>query len=162
MIELGSDSIRMDQTLAAAPFPAVIGLHGCGGLSGGTVAATGRYPDWGQRLANAGFMVLFSNSYGSRGLPSQCRGPARGIRVDRERVVDADTARRWLQSQAWVTAERISLLGWSNGAIAILWVVRPSAAAADNGADFCAAITFYPGYRRLAETAWIARVPPSF
>jgi dienelactone hydrolase len=141
------------------PFPAVIGLHGCGGMIGSTGAPTSRYLDWGQRLANAGFVVLFPDSYGSRGLGSQCSVRGRGVRVDRERIADADAARRWLQSQSWVTAERISLLGWSNGGIAALWAVRPRPLAKDGGPDFRSAIALYPGCRRLAETAWNARVP---
>ena len=143
--------------LGAGPFPAVIGLHGCGGINGSAGAPTSRYIDWGQRLANAGFAVLFPDSYGSRGLASQCSVRTRGVRVDRERVADTYAARRWLQSQSWVMADRISLLGWSNGAIAALWTVRPRAA--DGAPDFRTAIAFYPGCRRLAETAWNARVP---
>jgi dienelactone hydrolase len=145
--------------LGAGPFPAVIGLHGCGGIGSITGTPTSRYLDWGQRLANAGFVVLFPDSYGSRGLGSQCSVRSRGVRVDRERIADADAARRWLQSQSWVTAERISLLGWSNGAIAALWAVRPRAAVKDSGPDFRSAIALYPGCRRLTETAWNARVP---
>jgi dienelactone hydrolase len=143
--------------LGAGPFPAVIGLHGCGGINSSTGAPTSRYLDWGQRLSTAGFVVLFPDSYGSRGLGSQCSVRARGVRVDRERVADA--ARRWLQSQSWVIAERISLLGWSNGAIAALWAVRPRAAATDSARDFRTAIALYPSCRRLAATAWNARAP---
>jgi dienelactone hydrolase len=144
----------------AGPFPAVIGLHGCGGINGPAGTPTSRYQDWGQRLADAGIAVLFPDSYGSRGLGSQCRVRSRTVRVDRERVADVEVARLWLQSQSWVASERISLLGWSNGAIAALWAVRPRTVTKNsNGADLRSAITFYPGCRRLSETAWNARVP---
>ena len=141
------------------PFPAVIGLHGCAGVNVGARAPDSRYSDWGQRLANAGFVVLFPDSYGSRGLGSQCGTRNRNVRVDRERVADVESARHWLQGQSWIAAERISLLGWSNGGITTLWAVRPRVAAKDGGPDFRSAIAFYPGCRRLGETAWNARVP---
>src|SRR5262245_32057076 len=50
------------------PFPAVVGLHGCGGLvnRAGTLGA--RYRDWAERLVGAGFVVLYPDSFGSRGL----------------------------------------------------------------------------------------------
>ena len=142
------------------PFPAVIGLHGCAGINGAAGTPTARYQDWGQRLARAGFVVLFPDSYGSRGLGSQCSVRSRPVRVDRERVADVEITRLWLQGQSWIAPERISLLGWSNGAIATLWAVRPrTVAKSSNGPDFRSAISFYPGCRRLNETAWNARVP---
>jgi dienelactone hydrolase len=144
----------------AGPFPAVIGLHGCGGVNNAAGTLTTRYQDWGQRLSRAGFVVIFPDSYGSRGLGSQCSVRNRTVRVDRERVTDVEATRLWLQGQSWIAPERISLLGWSNGAIAALWAVRPSRTAKnDNGPDLRSAISFYPGCRRLGETAWNARVP---
>ena len=143
----------------AGPFPAVIGLHGCAGVNVTARPPASRYQDWGQRLADAGFAILYPDSYGSRGLGPQCRVSSRAVRADRERVADADTARRWLQSQSWIIPERISLLGWSNGAIATLWAVRPRISVKNSGPDVRSAIALYPGCRRLNETAWNARVP---
>ena len=145
----------------AGPFPAVIGLHNCTGLnnSGGTMGA--RYSDWGQRLAKDGFAVLFPDSNSSRGLGSQCGTNQRGLRVDHERVADAVLARAWLQQQSFVAADRVSLLGWSSGAITALWAVRmrPQLQTQESGPDFRSAVAFYPGCRRLFNAAWSARVP---
>src|SRR5262245_20738368 len=44
----------------AGPFPAVVGLHGCGGLINRAGKLGERYRDWGERLAAAGFSVLFA------------------------------------------------------------------------------------------------------
>jgi len=143
----------------AGPFPGVVGLHGCGGLNDGAGTLATRYRDWGERLAKAGFAVLLPDSYGSRGLGSQCFTRARVVRTDRERVADANAARHWLQKQPWIKPEHVSLLGWSNGGIATLWAVRPRAAVHDGGPDFRSAVALYPGCRRLGETAWSARVP---
>ncbi len=141
------------------PFAAVVALHGCGGLRGRTGPIQPRYRDWGQRLAAAGFVVLFPDSYGSRNLANLCRSRSRAMRSDRELVADANAARHWLQSQAWVTAERISLLGWSDGGDATLWAVRPQARVERTAPDFRSAVALYPGCRRLNNLAWAARVP---
>ncbi len=117
------------------------------------------YTEWAKLLVADGFVVLFPDSFGSRGLGSQCRERDRKVHASRERVADANAARRWLQAQSYVRADHISLLGWSNGGAAALWTVRPTAAPHDGGADFRSAVAFYPGCRRLRETAWSARVP---
>jgi dienelactone hydrolase len=109
-------------------------------------------------LSKGGFAVLLPDSNGSRGLGSQCGVRTRSIRVDRERVADANAARVWLQQQSWVDASRISLLGWSSGGIAALWAVR-TRVAVTGGPDFRSAVALYPGCRRLSATAWSARVP---
>src|SRR4030081_2984544 len=91
----------------AGPFPAVVGLHSCAGLfSNGAVAV--RYRDWAQHLTKAGFVVLYPDSYGSRGLGSQCAVRNRAVRTDRERVADANTARRWLQKQPYIEPDHVA------------------------------------------------------
>lgn len=146
----------------AGPFPAVIGLHNCTGLSNASGRLGARYRDWGERLAKDGFAVLFPDSNGSRGLGSQCGVNPQTLRTDRERVADAVAARTWLQQQPWAVAERVSLLGWSSGAISALWAVRARAQVQADGQaqpDFRSAVAFYPGCRRLNNAAWSARVP---
>jgi dienelactone hydrolase len=142
------------------PFPVVIGLHNCTGLNSRTGAMGTRYRDWGQRLAKDGFAVLFPDSNGSRGLGSLCGVRSHAVRSDHERVNDANAARAWLQTQSWAKPDRISLLGWSSGAVAALWAVRarPQLQAAAEP-DFRAAVALYPGCRRLVNVAWSARVP---
>jgi dienelactone hydrolase len=141
----------------AGPFPAVVGLHACGGLNDRAEALGPRYRDWAQHLTKAGFVVLYPDSYGSRALGSQCA--VRSNRLVRVRVDDADAARQWLQKQPFVKPDRISLVGWSTGAVSALWAVRPRKATKDGGKDFRSAVAFYPGCRRLDATAWSARVP---
>ena len=96
-------------------FPAVVALHGCDGVVTGSGKVGANYADWGGRLADAGFVVLFPDSFGSRGLGSQCRAGDRKVRAFVERVDDAAVARRWLQRQPYIIKDRVSLLGWSNG-----------------------------------------------
>lgn len=141
------------------PFPAVVGLHGCGGLSSRSGPVATRYRDWAERLVKAGFVVIYPDSYGSRGLSSQCTTSTRSIRTDRERVSDAIAARHWLQDKPWIATDRISLMGWSNGGITTLWAIRRRAKTNDKTPDFRSAIALYPGCRRLRDTAWSARIP---
>jgi dienelactone hydrolase len=144
----------------AGPFPAVVALHDCSGLvHHRPITETRHYIEWARLLVADGFVVLFPDSFGSRGIGPQCRERVRKVRASRERLADANAARRWLQAQSYVKPDRVSLLGWSSGGTAALWTVRPTTAPRDGSTDFRSAVTFYPSCRRLHDTAWSARVP---
>src|SRR4029434_6001121 len=59
----------------------------------------------------------------------------------------------------WVARDRISLIGWANGASAVLWAVRPQSSARGIEPDFRSAIAFYPDCRVSAGLGWSTRVP---
>jgi len=141
------------------PFPAVIALHGCGGLTGRSEQVLQRYRDWAEQFVKDGKAVLLPDSNGSRGLGPQCRVKERRLSARRERVADIALARQWLMQQAWVAHERISLIGWANGASALLWAVRPQNFSRSTEPDFRAAVAFYPDCRISAGLGWSARVP---
>lgn len=141
------------------PFPVVIALHGCGGLAGQSEPVQRRYRDWAESLLKGGKAVLLPDSYGSRELGPQCRVKERRILARRERVVDIMASRHWLAQQSWVARHRISLMGWAEGASALLWAVRPQSRARDVGPDFRSAIAFYPDCRISSGLGWSARVP---
>ena len=102
-VEFGQDGLRLKGYLyrpaGNGPFPAIVALHNCEGLGeGGSPVAT-RYGDWGERLAAGGFVVLFPDSFGARGLGAAMhRRASAACAPGRERVADADAARRWLQA----------------------------------------------------------------
>lgn len=163
-VRIASDDIQLDAVLyrppGPGPFPAVVALHGCGGLWREKDKLSGRHTDWGERLVAAGFVVLMPDSYGSRGLGSQCGVKELTVRPSRERVVDAVTARRWLQARPDIRADAISLLGWSGGGSTILAAIRADRRPADEGPDFIRAIAFYPGCRAQSESrSFEARLP---
>src|ERR1700761_7536596 len=83
----------------AGPFPAVVALHDCGGLERQTSSTEREYNDWANLLVAQGFVVVFPDSFGSRGIGSQCRVRDRKARASNERVADANAVRRWLQAQ---------------------------------------------------------------
>jgi dienelactone hydrolase len=140
------------------PFPVVIALHGCGGLGGHSEPIQPRYRDWAEQLLKDGKAVLWPDSYGSRELGPQCRVRERRVLARRERVADILAARQWLVQQPWVAHNRISLLGWANGASALLWAVRPQLSTRTEP-DFRSAIAFYPDCRLSSGLGWSARVP---
>ena len=143
----------------AGPFPSVVALHGCESLMDRSGKVAPLFDAWGERLAAAGLAVVFPDSFGSRGLRTQCRVLERKVRSEHERVADAEATRHWLQAQSWAIKERVSLVGWATGGAASLWAVRPRAPARDGMPDFRSAVALYPGCRRLGEVAWSARVP---
>src|ERR1700735_3009851 len=141
------------------PFPTVIALHGCGGLGGHSEAILPRYREWAEQLLKAGDAVLLPDSYGSRELGPQCRVKDRQVRASRERVADIMASRQWLLQQPWAARDRISLMGWANGASALLWAVRPQLSSRAGAPDFRSAIAFYPDCRVAPGLGWSTRVP---
>jgi len=141
------------------PFPVVIALHGCGGLAGHSEPVQPRYRDWAEQLLRAGNAVLLPDSYGSRELGPQCHVGEIKIRARRERVADVMASRQWLVQQPWAARDRISLMGWANGASALLWAVRPQLLSQSIEPDFRSAIAFYPDCRISSGLGWSARVP---
>ncbi|GAU81060.1 dienelactone hydrolase [Bosea sp. BIWAKO-01] len=142
------------------PFPAVVALHGCGGLWRDNGKLSARHSDWGERLAAAGYVVLMPDSYGSRKLGSQCGVKELTVRASRERVADAAASRQWLQARGDVRNKEIALLGWSGGGSTVLTAIRKDRRPADGQPDFARAIAFYPGCRFQSESAsFSARLP---
>src|ERR1700738_4686517 len=141
------------------PFPVVIALHGCGGLAGRSEPVQPRYRDWAEQLLKGGTAVLLPDSYGSRELGPQCRAKEPRVRARRERVADIMASRQWLVHQPWAAPDRISLLGWANGASALLWAVRPQMSSRNVEPDFRSAIAFYPDCRLSSGLGWSARIP---
>src|SRR5260370_8526610 len=72
----------------AGPFPAVVVMHDCSGLTNSSGAVASKYREWAQLLVKDGFIVLFPESYGSRGIGKQCPVRNRPGRPDRDRASD--------------------------------------------------------------------------
>lgn len=163
-VHIPTDEGQLDGVLyrpvGTGPFPAVVALHGCGGLWRENGKLSLRHSDWGERLAEAGIMVLMPDSYGSRKLGTQCGVKELTVRAGRERVADAMAAKRWLQMRTDIRRDAIALLGWSGGGSTILTAVRTDRRPADALPDFTRAIAFYPGCRTQSESdSFRARLP---
>lgn len=144
------------------PIPAIIALHGCGGSTRPDGRPLARTTDWTDRWLAAGYAVLWPDSFGSRGLGSQCETRERTV-FPRQRARDAQAAAQWLAGQPDIDTKRIALVGWSNGASTVLYAVQSGGPAPTP--DFRTAIAFYPGCRAPMARAqkegaeWATRLP---
>ncbi len=120
----------------SGPFPAIIHLHGCGGLSA-EARATGaaQFTGW-------GYVALVVDSFTTRGLKDACL--ATPI-VDR--AADAWGALSYLSTLPFVDAKRIAVVGYSQGGIAALQVASLHDADSfelPDSLSYKAAVAFYP------------------
>lgn len=148
---------RRGAVAQAQPLPVVIALHGCAGLyqGGGADAAAlqGRYREYVQWLAARGYAVLLPDSFGPRGKPRGiCTEPVTGRDIDDEtRRGDVLAALQWLARQPGVDKARIVLLGWSNGAQAVLSTIDASRDWPAGAPAIERAAAFYPGCKRAVQ-----------
>ena len=132
--------------------PAVVALHGCGG------PVPARATQWAETLAAAGHVVLFPDSFGSRGLGSQCRVKQRTVLPSGLRRLDAIAAAEWLRDQPGTPTGGIVLLGWSNGGGTVLFTANQNPAPPTR--LFSRFVAFYPGCRTESQdTAWRPAAP---
>jgi dienelactone hydrolase len=131
------------------PYPAVVFLHGCGGLiSGLSHQIQSREMEWAGTLTRAGYAVLMVDSFTSRGSGEMCSRSGFKEWLYLRRPADAYGALAWLQQQPFIAKDRIAMIGWSNGGGAVLFALgrrvsgKPAGFA---GPDFRSAIAFYPG-----------------
>jgi dienelactone hydrolase len=126
------------------PFPAVVQLHGCGGLE----AQSFRWARW---FADHGYVALVVDSFGPRKIKGDCRSgpddPPITARFD-----DAFGALRYLQSLPDVRPDRVASIGWSQGGVYAMAVINgPSLERARRrgvtlpATGFAAGIGVYPG-----------------
>jgi dienelactone hydrolase len=144
------------------PFPAIIALHGCSGLFLKSGEMNSRDLEWGKRLSENGYVVLFPDSFNSRGYDEICTRPEKGDLPKTIRPYDAFAALKWLQSQTFVKKDKVALMGWSNGGSTLLWAVdrNSNARPVDLRFDFKIAIAFYPGcYHADLVENWANKIP---
>ena len=132
-----------------APYPAVVFLHGCGGLiSSLSHRIQSREMEWAGTLNKMGYAVLMVDSFTPRGSGEMCSRTGFKEWLYLRRPADAYGALAWLQQQPFVARDRIAMIGWSNGGGAVLFALgkkvlgKPPGFA---GPDFRAAVAFYPG-----------------
>lgn len=127
--------------------PAVVLLHGCGGMLNRRGQPTERMREYADLLNQQGWHALAVDSLTPRGEKELCTqrvGTRKINQNDRRR--DALAALQWLAAQPGVDGQRLALLGWSHGGSAVL------AASNLRHADVAAAkvlprlsVAFYPG-----------------
>ena len=124
---------------------ALVALHGCSG------PFASRDGSWTIALAHAGHIVLLPDSFGSRGLGSQCSVEDRSVDASHVRRGDAIAAAEWLTRQPGVPPGGVDLLGWSNGGTTVMWTVASDPP--PPAGLFRRFVAFYPGCRTESEDA---------
>ena len=120
----GPFTAQLSRPSGAGPFPAIVAMHGCGGLLSNKGQLRSREMDWAERVVAAGYAVLFPDSFTARGVREICTATSRSI-FPKDRADDVAAAAEWLGSQPFVDKSRLGLIGWSHGAMAVLWALRP-------------------------------------
>ena len=127
--------------------PAVVFVSGCDGFA--PAAAPARYERRAEHLRAQGYVVVFADYLGRRGLKS-CAGAI----THEEAARDVAAAATWLGSQAGVDRGRITAMGWSYGGRAVLAALAPRT---EGPATFSRAVVYYPDCRALRP--WKATIP---
>ena len=134
---------RETRPAGSGPWPAVVLLHGCHGVSDSTRA-------WARWFGERGFVAVVVDSWTPRGIRDGCvPGPEL---PGTERLDDAIGALVWLQARPYVDRERVGVVGWSNGGVFAMSLVNgPSLqrararGVAVPSPGFRAAVALYPG-----------------
>ena len=128
----------------AGPYPAVVLLHGCHGVSAST-------HQWGRWFRDHGYVGLVVDSWTPRGISNDCL-PTSPDPPPTERFDDAMGALVFLQGRPYVDRARVGAIGWSNGGVYSMSVVNGPTLqrARERGLalpepGFKAAVGMYPG-----------------
>ena len=125
------------------PFPAIVHLHGCGGLT-----AERRAHD-AEQFTRWGYVILEVDSFATRGIKEAC-----GASKLPARQADALGALIYLSKLPFIDPRRIAVVGYSQGGTAAL--VIASAQPADifeilPGLQYKAAVAYYPSCSAAAD-----------
>lgn len=145
--ERGETPVASSETIEAylskpdgnGPFPAVVYLHGCGGLS---KATRHRIADL---MTGWGYVTLAADSFAGRGIAESC------TRDMWSRKGDALGALRYLSGLGFVDPDRIALVGASQGGGIGLQIASARTVDAPERPKFRAVVAYYPLCRVAAE-----------
>jgi dienelactone hydrolase len=125
------------QTNSAGPSPAVVLLHGC---DGNWEQLDER---WGKRIASWGFVTLTVDSFGPRGIKTNCSSAPDGL------ALDAFRALNFLVREPFVDPDRVAVVGFAQGGGLVLTSVEHGAVEQTSPNKFHAAVAFYPPCRKF-------------
>jgi dienelactone hydrolase len=124
------------------PFPAVVLMHPCSGL-------TPNQDRWASRFKSWGYVSFLVNSFGPRSVSSVC-GDYRRVHP-KVRAQDAYDAKSYLATLPFVDADKIAVVGWSHGANSTIQVVTLDFNYPREKL-FRAAVAFYPYCKKWLDT----------
>ena len=133
---LATEPYRMLAPSGDAPHPAVLLVPGCSGF--GAVNTVDHYGERAGELQAAGYLVVFVDSIGRRGMSNCAHVAKTEVGAD---IIEAAT---WVRAQTGVDPGKISVIGWSyggGGVLAALTAMPPGPPA------FTKAALYYPDCR---------------
>lgn len=131
---------RVFRPAGAGPHPGVAFVSGCSGFAP-SIAPT-FYERVAEHFREQGFMVIFVDYLGRRGLQSCARAPITHADAARDLV----SAVAWLKSQPDMDQGRIAAMGWSYGGGAILVALAEHT---EDQLGFSRAVVYYPDCRAV-------------
>jgi len=172
-VRIGALMYRPPGPVPAHGFPAVIALHGCSGMfsvvRSREMELSQHNVAWTEELLQDGYVVLFPDSFRSRGRQEVCtvKTGERSVSIAMRRL-DTLGALAWLAAQPGIDRERIALIGFSHGGSTTLFTINAKdrqlksfEAAKDAPPFFRAAVAFYPGCRYYLDAGdrWAPATP---
>ena len=106
---------------------------------------------WARFFREHGAGTAVVDSFGPRGVDQVCTGNVAAWAV--RRADDAYSVRAWLGAQSYVDANRIAVMGMSNGGRTVLAALRTSLKHPD---PFVAGIALYPGCQSDIDSRFYA------
>lgn len=155
MVSIPAPGVELQATYTLPSGPvmvtSVVALHGCGG------PWPARDGQWRDLLVTAGHPVLMPDSFGSRGLGSQCSVRGRTVSPGRERRADTVAAVEWLRARPNTPAGGVVVMGWSNGGSTVLAAAAEGVLPRGSVRGF---VALYPGCGAYArEAGWAPSAP---
>ena len=116
------------------PFPAIVMLHPCIGMRK-------ELDVWAERLVSWGYVTLQVDSFGPRGVTCM---PGEGSPADGKRAQDAHDAKAYLAKLPYVNGNKIGLIGWGLGGLALTAALSKYTYIKNRGNPFTAAVAYCP------------------
>ncbi len=143
LLKIANNGVALDgyfYTASSSKAPAIVALHGCGGMLEKRGQPNARTKSYAKILNEQGWHVLFVDSLTARGVKSVCGGNSQVTQA--QRVTDVQAAVAILAKREEVDDSRIGVLGWSHGGTAALMANDKSVTYANEPRAF---VAFYPG-----------------
>ena len=146
----GTLPVRIYRPTGPGPFPFVVLLHGCGGLRYEAMWRNWVEP-WAELFRRRGIGTAVVDSFTPRGVDQVCTGNVAAWAV--RRADDAYSVRAWLAEQPFADADRIAVMGMSNGGRTVLAALRTTL---NHAWPFAAGIALYPGCQSDVDSRFYA------
>lgn len=130
-------TLELWRPAGAGPFPAVVVLHGCDGV-------TAHHRSWAARLVGWGYAAAIVDSFRPRLVSQTCKGG--GSPRPPLRAQDAFNAAGYLRTLPGIRGDRVGVIGFSHGGSTTVFTALASEVPSARGIQpFAAAVAYYPG-----------------